>query len=101
MPPKSSIELIREAGERLNKRMAEDPAYARAFLKSCGLLNTRRVLEGEEREKVETMLRLLPPPESSNNQRFWTDKWVVGDITYQHTTGEGVDELVEIIEEDV
>lgn len=101
MQPKSSIELIREAGERLNKRMAEDPTYARQFLKSCGLLNTTRVLEGEEREKVETMLRLLGPGEDSNNQHIWCEEWIVGDITYQHLTGDGVDELIEITEEDV
>lgn len=74
---------------------------ARAWLKELGLLNTRRVLEGEEREKVETMLRLLGPGEDSNNQHLWTEEWVVGDITYRHITGDGVDELVEIIEEDV
>lgn len=74
---------------------------ARAFLKRCGLLKTTRILEGEEREQVETMLRLLGPGEESNNQRFWTEQWVVGNITYQHTTGSGVDELAEIIEDDI
>ena len=74
---------------------------ARAFLKRCGLLKTERILEGEERNQVETMLRLLGPGKDSNNQRFWTTEWVVGDKTYQHTTGEGIDELTEIIEEDV
>lgn len=98
---KSSLELVTEAAERTQKRMAEDPAYARQFLKSLGLLKTTRILEGEERLQVETMLRLLPAPESSNNQRFWTEEWVVGDKTYQHTVGEGVDELVEITEDDI
>jgi hypothetical protein len=74
---------------------------ARAFLKRCGLLKTTRILEGEEREQVETMLRLRGQGEESNNQRFWTEEWVIGNITYQHTTGSGVDELVEITEEDV
>jgi hypothetical protein len=73
---------------------------ARAFLKRLGLLKTTRIIEGEEREQVFTMLALLPPPESSNSQRFWTDEWVVGDKTYQHTTGEGIDELAEITEDD-
>lgn len=77
----------------------DTPEQARAFLKKLGLLKTRRILTGEERKQVETMLRLIPS-ESSNNQRFWTDEWVVGDITYQHTTGEGVDELCEITEND-
>jgi len=73
---------------------------ARAFLKRLGLLKTTRILEGEEREQVFTMLALLPPPESSNSQRFWTDEWIVGDKTYQHTIGEGIDELAEITEDD-
>lgn len=76
------------------------PEEARAFLKKLGLLKTTRILKGEERKQVETMLRLIPC-ESSNNQRFWTDEWVVGNITYQHTTGEGVDELAEITEDDI
>ncbi len=98
---KSSLELVREAAEQTRKRMKEDPAYAREFLKKCGLLKTTRILKGKERKKVETMLRLLGPGEESNNQRFWTEEWVVGDKTYQHTTGEGVDELAEITEDDI
>lgn len=74
---------------------------ARAWLKSMGLLKTTRILEGEEREQVETMLRLHGPGEESNNQRFWTEEWVIGDKTYQLTTGEGVDELCEITEDDI
>ena len=73
---------------------------ARAFLKSIGLLKQRRVLEGAEREKVMTMLSIIGPGTNSNNQRFWSETWVVGDITYCHTTGEDVDELEEIIEYD-
>ena len=74
---------------------------ARAFLKRCGLLKTTRILEGEERTQVETMLLLLGPGEDSNNQQFWTTTWAVGDKTYQHTVGEGVDELAEITEDDI
>ena len=74
---------------------------ARAFLKRAGLLKTERILEGKEREKVFTMLALMGPGESSNNQRFWTEQWTVGNITYQHTTGEGIDELAEITEDDI
>ena len=33
---------------------------ARAFLKRCGLLKKTRVLEGKEREKMFTMLKLMP-----------------------------------------
>jgi len=81
--------------------VTKDRETSRRFLKGLGLLKTTRILEGEERKQVETMLRLLGPGEDSNNQRFWTTEWVVGDKTYQHTTGEGVDELCEITEDDI
>jgi hypothetical protein len=80
--------------------MFDTPEQARAFLKRAGLLNTRRVIEGEEREKTLTMLRLIKS-EVSNNQRFWTESWTVGNISYALTTGEGIDELTEIIEDDI
>ena len=73
---------------------------ARAWLKELGLLKTRRVLEGDEREKTFTMLRLIPS-EQSNNQHLWCESWTVGNIQYDHLPGNGVDELVEIIDEDV
>ncbi len=73
---------------------------ARAWLKELGLLNTRRVLEGEEREKILTMLRLIPS-DQSNNQHLWCESWTVGNIQYDHVTGNGVDELLEIIEDDI
>ena len=76
------------------------PEEARTLLKSIGLLKKRRVLEGEEREKMLTMLRLIPA-ESSNNQHLWCESWRVGDITYDLISGDGVDELVEIIEDDI
>ncbi len=72
---------------------------ARAWLKALGFLRTQRVIEGDEREKTFTMLRLLPSTHS-NNQHLWCESWTVGNITYDHLTGDGVDELVEITEED-
>jgi|LakMenEpi03Aug12_release.lakeMendotaPanAssembly.Ray.scaffolds.fasta_scaffold154280_5 hypothetical protein len=73
---------------------------ARAFLKRCGLLKKTRVLEGKEREKMFTMLKLMPS-ESSNNQHLWCETWMVGEVMYEHITGGGVDELVETIEDDI
>ena len=69
-------------------------SQARAFLKSIGLLKKMRVIEGAEREKTLTMLRLVPS-ESSNNQHLWTETWRVGDVTYDLVSGTGVDELIE------
>jgi len=76
------------------------PEQAQQFLKKMGWLKPRRVIVGGEREKLMTMLRLIPS-QSSNNQRFWSETWQVGNKTYVHTTGEGVDELEEITEDDI
>jgi ribosomal protein L30/L7E len=86
--------------ELIKAEAPKTPEEARAFLKRLGLLKTTRILEGEEREQVFTMLRLIGPGEESNNQRFWTEEWVIDDKTYQHTVGEGVNELAEITEDD-
>ena len=70
---------------------------ALAFLRSAGLLKKHRTIIGDEREQVMTMLKLVPY-EDSNNQRFWCRSWKVGDITYKHYTGSGMDELEEEID---
>lgn len=76
------------------------PEEARAFLKRCGLLKKTRVLLGEEREKMFTMLRLMPS-ESSNNQHLWCETWMIGNVMYEHVVGDGVDDLVETIEDEI
>ena len=73
---------------------------ARAFLKRAGLLNTHRVIEGEEREKTLTMLRLIES-KVSNNQHLWCETWKIGNLTYELVSGSGVDELIEITEHDI
>ena len=78
----------------------DTPEQARAFLKSLGLLKKRRILEGEELERVLTMLRLMGPGEQSNNQHIWTESWRVGNIEYNHHFGSGVDEIEEVIEDE-
>ncbi len=78
----------------------DTPEEARAFLKSLGLLKKRRILEGEELERVLTMLRLIGPGEQSNNQRIWTESWRVGNIEYNHHSGDGFEELEEVIDDE-
>jgi hypothetical protein len=72
---------------------------ARAFLKSIGALKNYRYLVGDERKQVETMLQLVPYTES-NNQRFWCRSWIVGNITYNHYSGSGLDDLEQVTEDD-
>ena len=72
---------------------------AMAFLKSIGALKQHRCLVGDERKQVETMLALLPYKDS-NNQRFWCRSWTVGNITYNHYTGSGLNDLEEMTEDE-
>ena len=80
--------------------MFDTKQQARAFLKKAGLLNTTRILEGYERKKTLTMLRLIESA-VSNNQHLWCESWTVGNVKYELVTGSGVDDLLEIIEDDI
>lgn len=63
-------------------------------------MKKQRVLEGKERERTLSMLRLMPC-ETSNNQHLWCETWTVGNITYELVSGDGIDELIEITEDDI
>jgi hypothetical protein len=76
------------------------PEESRALLKSLGLTKKRRVIEGEERDQIMTMLRLLGPGEQTNNQHVWTESWCVGNIEYNIHTGEKFEELEEVIDDE-
>ena len=76
--------------------MFNTPDEAREFLGRLGVLSKSRTIVGEEREQVLTMLRLIKP-EVSNNQRFYTETWQVGDGWYYLHSGDGIDELEERI----
>lgn len=51
------------------------PEEARAFVRKI-MGPERRVLEGTEREHMLTVLRLVEPTRSTNNQRSFTDEYV-------------------------
>jgi len=96
MSHKEYLDSLRAAGEKLRN----DPEKLREFMKSIGAFKKRRVLKGEERDKVMTMLRLLGPGEQTNNQRVWTESWRVGNIEYNIHIGEEFEELEEVIDDD-
>ena len=79
--------------------MFDTPEQARAFLKRMGYLNKQRILKGDERDKMLTMLRLKESTHS-NNQHLWTESWQLGNVEYQHVVGDGVDDLIEITKDD-
>lgn len=78
--------------------MHQTREQSRAFLQKLGYLKKMRILEGKEREKTLTMLRLKESTHS-NNQHLWTETWQLGNIEYQHVVGDGVDDLIEIIDD--
>ena len=96
MTDKEYLDSLRSAGEKLRN----DPEKLREFMKSIGAFKKRRVIEGEEREQVLTMLRLLGPGEQTNNQHVWTESWRVGNIEYNIHTGEKFEELEEVIDDE-
>jgi hypothetical protein len=62
-------------------KMTKEETYA--WLVEAGLIrpNTRKI-EGEEIEQVLTMLRLLEPLATSNNQHSYTEDYIIGDLHY-------------------
>ena len=71
------------------------------FLKSIGM-KQRRTLEGEEREHMLTLLALIEPTNTSNNQRTFTDTYHHAGKEYELTWGfsdEGPEPLVEELRE--
>lgn len=54
---------------------------AKAFLRKV-MGPERRTVEGEEREHLITVFRLIEPSHSNNNQRSWTDVYDHAGKTY-------------------
>jgi hypothetical protein len=90
------LKRIRAHGAELRK----DPVKLRAFMKSIGAFKKRRSIQGEELEQVMIMLRLMGPGEQSNNQHVWTESWRVGNIEYNLHSGDGFEELEEVIDDE-
>lgn len=60
----------------------------------------KRVLEGQEKENMLTLFKLIDPVNSSNNQRSFTDEYVhAGKTYYVHYLGDEV-EVEEVLSDD-
>lgn len=71
MTVKTNLELIQEVAERIRN----DPVELKKFLRKV-MGPPKRVLEGDEREHMLTVFRLLEPIRQTNNQRSFTDEYV-------------------------
>lgn len=66
------------------KAKTKEEAYD--FLVRAGIIRpNERTLEGQEKEEMMLILKLITPIGSSNNQRFWTNEYVYGDNKYSVT----------------
>ena len=70
---------------------------ARAFIRTV-LGPPKRELEGKEYDHIWTLLQLLTPVHSSNNQRTWTDEYHLNGKKYDVTYGLGDDPIIEEME---
>jgi len=68
---KTNLDWIQEAADRI----MSDPVKLKEFMRKV-MGPERRVLEGTEREHMLTVLRLVEPIRSTNNQRSFTDEYV-------------------------
>lgn len=63
--------------------MNQSQQEAYDFLVKVGAIRPGvRTLEGDEAEQVMTMLLLIEPVVTTNNQRSWTDDYIIGDLQY-------------------
>ena len=58
-------------------KLLNDPVRLKAFMRKV-MGPPRRTLEGEEREQVLTMLALIGPTVTTNNQHSWSEDYVQG-----------------------
>jgi hypothetical protein len=72
---------------------------ARAFIRNI-MGPFRRVLEGPEREHMLTVLRLVEPIRSTNNQRSFTDEYEHAGKMYDVHYFEGETVVEEILKDD-
>ena len=59
----------------------------------------RRALVGKEYEHTMTLLRMIEPVRSSNNQRTWTDEYLLNGKEYHVTYGLEDQPLIEVFGE--
>jgi hypothetical protein len=76
------------------------PAEAQAFLRRV-MGPPRRVLAGAEREQVLTMLALIGPTATTNNQHSWSEDYVQGGQHWCVTYFPNEEAIVQEIERDL
>lgn len=90
--------LTDEDWEEIRARHAAmTPEEARAWIRSV-VGPPRRTLEGQEREQILTMLTLIGPTVTSNNQHSWSEDYRQGNRHWHITYFPNEEPVVEEIE---
>lgn len=77
--------------------LLNDPVRLKAFMRKV-MGPPRRTLEGTEREQVLTMLSLIGPTATTNNQHSWSEDYVQGNRHWCVTYLPGEEAIVEEID---
>lgn len=93
---KTNLDWMQEAADRI----MSDPIKLAEFMRSV-MGPKQRIIEGQEREHLLTVFNLIAPVDETNNQRSWTTVYEHAGKTYHFTTGDGWDELAEILPDDL
>lgn len=93
---KTNLDWMQEAADRI----MSDPIKLKEFMRSV-MGPKQRIIEGQEREHLLTVFNLIAPVDETNNQRSWTTVYEHAGKTYHFTTGDGWDELAEILPDDL
>ena len=92
---KTNLDWIQEASDRI----MNDPVKLKEFMRKV-MGPPKRVLEGDEREHMLTVLRLIEPISSSNNQRSFTEEYEHAGKMYDVHYFEGETVVEEYLEDD-
>jgi hypothetical protein len=79
--PKSFAESSKEFMDEL----LQDPVRLKAFMRKV-TGPPHKTLEGKEKEQTLLLLALIEPYSTTNNQRSWTDYYMIGETEYHVTT---------------
>jgi hypothetical protein len=93
---KTNLDWIQEASDRI----MNDPIKLKEFMRKV-MGPPKRVLEGDEREHMLTVLRLIEPISSSNNQRSFTEEYEHAGKRYDVHYFEGETVVEEYLEDDI
>ena len=83
-----SLKQIKKFHEELRK----DPVRLKKFMVSIGAYDIHRKIEGQERENLVLMFKMMKPTSQSNNQHSWTDTYHIGEREYRVHSWPGDDE---------